>query len=297
MSNMNNRRSSTEEIKNIVTDGYRNILKREPDPGGFEHYIHYISSGGITKERFLEILRNSEEYKRGITMSLHAEFLDALRNSEECKGKVETSSKFISVLIRTHKRPKSLRTCLNSLSGQTRNNFCIVIISDHKDDNVEELIDEYPSLCFVFEHVTPLGYPSCNLYYNQVKSVIDSGYVIFIDDDDEIIDNTYLKILEDTAVKNGFPAVIMSRALYYGNTVIPGDVFWTNLPSAGNVGTLNFCVRTDMYRSCDWTNDGIGDFHFINSVFNSINWRRDVYWYNKITVAARNYPGLGKGEY
>ena len=62
MSNMDNRRSSTEEIKNIMADGYRNILKREPDPGGFEHYVHYISSGGITKERFLEILRNSKEY-------------------------------------------------------------------------------------------------------------------------------------------------------------------------------------------------------------------------------------------
>jgi GT2 family glycosyltransferase len=53
----------TRNVRDFVIYGYRNVLKREPDPGGLEHYVRYISSGGITKERFLEILRNSEEYK------------------------------------------------------------------------------------------------------------------------------------------------------------------------------------------------------------------------------------------
>ncbi len=52
-----------ENIRNFVAQGYRDILKREPDPGGFEHYINYIYSGKMTKDRFLETLRTSEEYK------------------------------------------------------------------------------------------------------------------------------------------------------------------------------------------------------------------------------------------
>ncbi len=51
-----------DNIKNYVIEGYRNILKRNPDPGGFKHYTTEIFSGRITKERFLEILRTSEEY-------------------------------------------------------------------------------------------------------------------------------------------------------------------------------------------------------------------------------------------
>lgn len=50
-------------IRNIVSEGYRSVLKRDPDPGGLDHYADEISSGRISKERFLEILRTSKEYK------------------------------------------------------------------------------------------------------------------------------------------------------------------------------------------------------------------------------------------
>ena len=273
--------TNIEEIKNFVTEGYRNILQREPDPIGLEHHIRLIQTGAISRDTFLSALRNSEEYKI------------MFRPFQNVKW--TCNDKPISVLIRTHKRPKSLRICLNSLNRQTKNNFCVIIISDDKDDNVEGLAGEYPNLYFVFKHIEPLGYPSCNLYFNQVKSIIDADYVIFIDDDDEIIDNTYLETLENIYVKNGRPAVIMSR-VSYGEQVIPSDDGWANLPCASNIGTLNFCVRSDIYRNCDWTNDNLGDFHFINSVFNSIDWKKDVYWHNKIMVAARNYPGRGKSE-
>lgn len=55
--------TNIEEIKNFVIEGYRKILLREPDPRGLNHYIDEISSGRITKEKFLEILRTSREYR------------------------------------------------------------------------------------------------------------------------------------------------------------------------------------------------------------------------------------------
>lgn len=55
--------SNKDNIKDYVTEGYRNILKREPDPNGFKNYFNQISSGRISKKRFLEILRTSKEYK------------------------------------------------------------------------------------------------------------------------------------------------------------------------------------------------------------------------------------------
>ncbi len=60
------RKKLMDTVKNRVTDGYRKILKREPDPGGFKHFVSQISSGKISKERFLEILRTSKEYKRNL---------------------------------------------------------------------------------------------------------------------------------------------------------------------------------------------------------------------------------------
>lgn len=55
---------SIEQTKKIVIEGYREILKREPDPSGFRHYVSQLSLGRISKKRFLEILRTSKEYKR-----------------------------------------------------------------------------------------------------------------------------------------------------------------------------------------------------------------------------------------
>ena len=51
-----------EDIKNIVTEGYRNILKREPDSEGLANYINEIKKG-LSIEMFHNILKSSNEYK------------------------------------------------------------------------------------------------------------------------------------------------------------------------------------------------------------------------------------------
>ena len=159
---------------------------------------------------------------------------------------------------------------------------------------IENLIYEYPDLSFVFLHVQPLGYPGCNLYLNQVKNYINSDYVIFIDDDDIIIDKTYFETIENIINIFSFP-VIISKAQFPGR-LIPSDNVWCSYPRAGNISTLNFCVRTDIYKKCDWFKDQIGDFRFIKNVFDVIDWQRDVLWYNNVTTKVYQ-PSHGKGEY
>lgn len=204
-------------------------------------------------------------------------------------------NKAITVLVKTHKRPKMLRRCINSLNTQTKNNFNVLIISDYKDDNVEKLVDEYKNLNFIFKHVEPLGYPLCCLYTNQVKDIVNSKYVIFIDDDDEITDNTYLESLENIFTKNENSAVIMSKSEFPGR-IIPSNDRWNCLPGAGHVSTLNFCIRTDIYKKYDWNGSALADYEFISTIFGNIDWKKEVYWYDKITTKA-NYPGFGKTEY
>jgi glycosyltransferase involved in cell wall biosynthesis len=207
-----------------------------------------------------------------------------------------TSNKFISILTRTHKRPKALRRCLESLSRQTKKNFNVVIISDHKEDVVENIIPEYPNLSIIVKHVEPLGYPACNTYFNIVRDIVTSEYVIFLDDDDEIIDKDYCKSLEDISIKNKRPAAIISKALFPGKKVIPDDNSWRKAPGMTHISGLNFCVRVDMYKRCNWPESKCGDFYFISNVFKNINWKKEVYWYDKITTSPKSYPGFGREE-
>jgi GT2 family glycosyltransferase len=202
---------------------------------------------------------------------------------------------FIYVLIRTHKRPKALRRCLNSLCEQTNKNFSVAIISDYEKDLVENLAHEYPDIHFMFIHVRPLGYPGCNLYLNQVKNYIDSDYVIFVDDDDIVVDNTYFKTIENITNVSPYPVIISKSQ--FPRIIIPPDNRWGLYPQTGYIGTLNFCIRNDIYKRCNWSGDQTGDFHFIKDVFDNIDWQNEVLWYNNVTTKVGDRPRFGKGEY
>ncbi len=205
------------------------------------------------------------------------------------------NNNFLNVLIRTHKRPKALRRCVESLCDQTNKNFSVVIISDYEKDKIENLAYEFPELNFIFLRVRPLGYPACNLHFNDIKNYIDSDYVIFIDDDNIIIDDTYFDIIENIFKISQYP-VMISKA-QFPNKIIPSSNGWCLYPKIGNLDSLNFCVRTDVYKKCDWSESRIGDFHFIKNVFDSLDWRSEVLWYNKVTTKVGDKPSLGKSEY
>ncbi len=51
------------DIRNVVIDGYRYILMREPDLDGLENYVHAIKHG-LTIESFCDSLRFSDEHRR-----------------------------------------------------------------------------------------------------------------------------------------------------------------------------------------------------------------------------------------
>ncbi len=203
---------------------------------------------------------------------------------------------FLSILVRTHKRPKLLRKCLNSLNRQTKRNFVIVLISDCKEDKVDSITLEYPNLSFIISNMNrQMKYPLCNDYFNKAKTVINSDYVIFIDDDDEVMNHHYCEELENISIKKGHPAVIMSRSLFPGNKIIPNDQYWNNIPVRKHVSGLNFCIRHDIYMKFDWPAVRAGDYYYIDTIFKHINWKKDVYWHNKVTTVV-THIGLGRDE-
>lgn len=191
---------------------------------------------------------------------------------------------FLSVLTRTHRRPKFLRRCLESLNRQTTRNFVIILISDYEEDRVENLILEYPRLIIKVKHINnPLPFPLCNTYFNMVKHIVESDYVVFIDDDDLVTDENYFEELENIATKERCPSVIMSRT-EYGGLHFPTQEYWKSFPSIGHIGGLNFCVRSSVYKKFDWPDICGGDFYFISTIFNNINWKKEVYWYDEMTT-------------
>ena len=51
-----------ETNKKIVTNTYQKLLKREPDPEGFKHYLNLLRDG-LTSNDINQMIMNSDEYK------------------------------------------------------------------------------------------------------------------------------------------------------------------------------------------------------------------------------------------
>lgn len=207
---------------------------------------------------------------------------------------------FVAVLIRTHKRPKKLRQCLDSLNKQGKKNFVVILISDYQEDNIDQITVEYPDLEFIIKHIDkPEKYPYCGKYFNQIKDLFKSKYVVFIDDDDEVCDEQYFSDIQKIYEMENEPAVIMSKTNLNGLGIIPDPPYWKKLPSRCHVSTLNFCVSFDIYKKFSWWSkdyDGCPDFFYIKEIFDSMDWEKKVYWLDKVTTKSINYPGLGREE-
>lgn len=87
-----------DEIKNIVIEGYRNTLKRDPDPPGLKNYIDEIKNG-LSKERFYEILKMSEEYKRCVYKDTITYCMIGYNKLHEIKLYIETVLPYIDRFI------------------------------------------------------------------------------------------------------------------------------------------------------------------------------------------------------
>ena len=58
------------KLENIVKNGYKKLLNREPDTGGLQHYISLLEQEKINEFQFHELIKSSQEF-----MILHPEII------------------------------------------------------------------------------------------------------------------------------------------------------------------------------------------------------------------------------
>ena len=58
------------KLENIVKNGYKKLLNREPDTVGLEHYISLLEQEKINEFQFHELIKSSQEF-----MILHPEII------------------------------------------------------------------------------------------------------------------------------------------------------------------------------------------------------------------------------
>ena len=148
----------------------------------YEHYVMFGRKEGrvCSKEMMLlkqEVINEKiqEQYK----------LLSKIYN-KDCNNK----EKKINILIRTSNRPTCFSNCLKSILKQKYSNYKIYICYD--DVKSLDYLKEYkdnPIIEYFFIFNSSKERYKYNLYCNRLKSKVEDGYILYLDDDDELVHN------------------------------------------------------------------------------------------------------------
>lgn len=115
---------------------------------------------------------------------------------------IENSMPKISIIIPTHNRFEQLTELINSIYNQTYQNFEIILIDDVSRDKTPEVYSNYYDRRIKYYR----NYENLGMGLNRQKgyNLSNGDYIIFSDDDDYFIDNSYfidlIKIFENEEV-------------------------------------------------------------------------------------------------
>ena len=128
----------------------------------------------------------------------------------------------------------------------------------------------------------------------ELAPLLVSRYVFILDDDDELIDNDFVRKILPIAYEYN-PAVIMVKMDHGAPLgVLPDAEHWRYpVPVLGKFGVSSFVVRTDVFKKCahGFTPTYDGDFNFLFTVFQATG---DIYWLDCIASKTQNGASRGK---
>ena len=170
----------------------------------------------------------------------------------------------ITILIRTCFRPFLFKQCINSILLQNYSNINIIISYDNKD--AIEYISPYLNQnvkAFFLNIDNPNKY-KFNLYCNTLINQVESGYCIYLDDDNEFTHKNCLNIINHHIVDN---KICLWKYLRGDKIVYPSCL---NDIKLGEIDSSSFCIPYSYRKHGKWSDKQCGDYYFFNSIINSL---------------------------
>ena len=170
-----------------------------------------------------------------------------------------------NILIRTSNRPLYFNKCIKSLLQQTYENYRVIICYD--DINSYNYIEKYnderiESYYINIEEQCCLHY-KYNLYCNFLMSKVESGWILFLDDDNVFINKNALYKIDNSIVSDEdmifWKVDINNKIIYPPNFNV----------KYGNIDSGGFCFHSKYKHYSRWKSEKGSDFIFINTLLNS----------------------------
>ena len=194
------------------------------------------------------------------------------------------SMPLFNILIRTSNRPNYFHDCIASVLDQDYSNFNIIVGFDSPES--EKYILKFPCARLPLERFPedakippkPVGenygiwFPF-NSYFNQLLSYVAEGFVLYLDDDDCMMDREALRRLAMIITEKPDCDAIFWR-VKFPKRLVPSETNWQKKrPICNDISTIGFLHSTAIKPI--WEPWKRGDFRVADYIYNrSVN----AYW-------------------
>jgi len=205
----------------------------------------------------------------------------------------------INILTRTSNRPNYFRQNYNSIKNQKiDNNVKINHIVSYDNDVTKEYLDEYDDIIKVQVFNTKKGTFPYNEYLNTLHSYINAGYIMYLDDDDILLEDSISLIIPHLN-----PNHILIWRVKYFDRIIPNDkTFSLNKITKGDICSNSYIYHSNILKTNNllWKPTKGGDHIFIkklNKIIKNTKWINCIIsQVNNIGNGKKNDMDSGSGE-
>lgn len=192
----------------------------------------------------------------------------------------------INLLVRTSGRQRYFENCIQSIKKQDYNNYRIFVSTDNND----EYIIKEPVYPVYIDNVTIENVKKenkdgivfvYNHYINVMQEKINSGYIMYLDDDDKLTNNTALTKIANELNKND---LVFWKA-EVGKKVLPPAQYWGGEPQLFNVSGISYCFNSKYKGFAKWRPYKRADYYCAKSLYDNI---KNIGWINEVLAATQN---------
>ena len=194
----------------------------------------------------------------------------------------------INIVIRTSNRENCFEINIKSISYQNYKNLKLHISYDNIEtlEYINKVLKNYNFDFLLYEMIKKDSDYYYNGYCNKILDKINNGYIIFLDDDDKLINSNSLRYINEFLNEN----YIICWNYLRTDKIIK---LYKNKLKLGNIANCSFCYNSK-YKSL-WKEIKASDYYFLEKLLEDNNLK--LYKINKVLTSIINTDFIyGEGK-